>query len=95
MRVTEYPSFFDQLDGSQKKYLEDLKEAVDPADGRLQPSGSVRVVAKTGDAVIGILEAWLLDDEQKQSLAAHTWDIFFLYATPACSLATGRRMTAV
>lgn len=33
------------------------------------------------DSLINILETWLLDDEQKQSLAAGTWNIFFLYAT--------------
>ena len=85
MRVTKFQSFFDQLNDSQKKCLETLRQTTDPTKGPRQPSGSVRVVAAAAETLIGILETWLLDDEQKQLLVTNPWDIFFLYAA-ACLL---------
>ena len=81
MRFTEIQSFFNQLNSSQKKSLSVLKTTICALDGRMSPSGLDRVAVEGRDSLINILETWLLDDEQKQSLAAGTWNIFFLYAT--------------
>ena len=67
------PSLYDLLDDSQKNELNAIKR-------RILSSGQASLDAKTGNQVIEILESWLMDDEQKQNLAANVWDIFFLYA---------------
>lgn len=64
---------FDLLDDHQESQLNAIR-------WRIEPSSNDFLEAGTGDQVIKILESWLLDDEQKQHLAANTWDIFFLYA---------------
>jgi hypothetical protein len=43
-------------------------------------AGLSQISIATPTPLIDILATWLLDDEQKQSLTASTWDIFFLYA---------------
>lgn len=81
MRFTEIPSFFDQLNDSQKKILIDLKNAIYSNNDRIRSAGQSQIGVNAGESLIDILETWLLDDEQKRSLTAGTWDIFFLYAT--------------
>jgi hypothetical protein len=81
MRFSESQSFSDQLNSSQKKSLSTLKNAICTFYGRMRPGGQDRISSETPTPLINLLETWLLDDEQKQSLTASTGDIFFLYAT--------------
>ena len=80
MRASESESLFDQLNDAQKTCLQSLREAIDCDKGTGQPAESGQGPAATVDVLIGILETWLLDEEQKQSLTANPWDIFFLFA---------------
>ena len=78
------PTLFlhDHLDAAQQSSLADIEKqirnlAVRPA----QSIGAGGCGAATGERIIGILESWLLDEEQKQLLTDNPWNIFYLYAT--------------
>jgi len=66
-------SLYNRLNDSQKKDLSTIRD-------RMFSSGLELIETRPGDRVMEILESWLMDDEQKQNLAANAWDIFFLYA---------------
>ena len=66
-------SLYGALDDSQKNKLIAIKR-------HIESSGMEKLESKPGDQVIEILESWLLDDEQKQSLQSNVWDIYFLFA---------------
>ena len=73
MGNTEKQSMYELLGDSQKNILSEIKRQI--YSSRQPVSGM-----ETGEQVIGILESWLMDDEQKQNLLSNVWDIFFLYA---------------
>ena len=73
MERSESPSFYDQLNDSQKRGLIAVKR-------QLESSGPESSNSMVGDQVIDILESWLMDDEQKQHLRGNPWNIFFLLA---------------
>ena len=85
MQFSENQSFYDHLDSSQKKSLGALKAAIGALCGPMGSTGQGQIANQDPTPVIDILVTWLLDDEQKQSLLASSWDIFFLYAA-ACLL---------
>ena len=66
-------TFYDLLDNRKKSTLNAIGERAN--SGGQEPCETAVV-----SSVIEILESWLLDDEQKQSLKTSIWDIFFLYA---------------
>jgi hypothetical protein len=71
MKTTAPQFFFAQLNDSQKTCLQALRQAIDPVNGTEPPAISGRGPAATAHVLIGILETWLLDEEQKQSLNAN------------------------
>ena len=77
--MASIPSLYDHLDAVQKACLADLKNrmySLPPSTGPLPGAGT-----RKDGKIVEILEKWLLDEEQKQELAANPRDIFFLYAT--------------
>ena len=50
-----------------------------PADMTDDPDHAVDVLAQ-GESLLSHLETWLLDEEQKQLLTLHPWNVFLLYA---------------
>jgi len=73
MGLAKHQSWYDLLDDRQKNGLNTIRH-------RIESSGQGSLNTLTGGKVIEILESWLMDDEQKQFLAANTWDIYFLFA---------------
>ncbi len=72
MGLSDNQTFYDLLDDRQKRTLNAIGERANP--------GGQEPFETAVSRVIEILESWLLDDEQKQSLKTSIWDIFFLYA---------------
>ncbi len=74
-------SLYDHLTAAQKSSLDAIKKKLPSLSNRpdLLP-GTGAAEAPPGEPLIDILENWLLDEEQKQELAANREDIYFLYA---------------
>ena len=66
-------TFYDLLDDRQKNTLKAFND-------RTCSNGKGTSNTEVGSRAIDLLESWLLDDEQKQSLKSNAGDIFFLYA---------------
>ena len=79
MADTQQPSLYDQLDTTQVKDLTAIRYSLRAfSNGRL--SSECGSDPQSGNRTLGILDSWLLDEEQKQDLRANSWDIFFLYS---------------
>ncbi len=73
-------SLYDQLDAKQKAGLTQLSSGLGTDEAGTPLSSQTHTNGGIGDRIIDILEAWLLDEEQKRDLMANSWDIFYLYA---------------
>ena len=75
------PSLYDCLDAARKTELAEIKSRMASLNHQLESSPGSATSNETGEAVIEILNKWLLDEEQKQELSANPQDVFFLYAS--------------
>jgi hypothetical protein len=80
--MDKHPSFslYDLLDTEQKAGLAQIHSGIRAFEDRNDLPSPTSTKDHIGDRVIGILETWLLDEEQKRDLMANSWDIFFLFA---------------
>ena len=75
-------SMMARLSEDQQAALAEVRAAIHrhyPAEDMPNHVGRIDLVAQ-GERMLGHLETWLLDEEQKQMLQLHPWDVFLLHA---------------